>query len=78
MDATLNNRFGFDNDDASVNMEDDNEEFVENGGQVNRTELPEWSLELVQAAKDPIHLLRSVISEWGNFRNEMNRLSAHR
>jgi len=74
LDATLNNRFGFDNDDASVNMEDDDEEFVKNGGQVNRMDLPEWSLELVQEASDPVHLLRTGISEWGNFRNEMNRL----
>lgn len=74
LDATLNNRFGFDNNSASFNMEVDDSDPAERRRWVSRAELPEWSIELVQTSEDPIGLLRSGISEWGNFRNEMNLL----
>ena len=74
LDATLNNRFGFENDAASCNMEEDDSDSAEGHEWVNRAGLPEWSIELVKAAEDPIYLLKMGISEWGNFRNEMNLL----
>lgn len=74
LDATLNNRFSFENENASVNMEDSDIDSVSGIEVKNRLELPEWSIELVESAKDPLHLLRVGISEWGNFRSEMNCL----
>lgn len=73
LDATLNNRFGFEDDTASVNMED-NENMGEHSKNISRVEIPELSIELFEDADDPAHLLKIAVDEWGNFRNKMNYL----
>jgi len=74
LDATLNNRFSFEDENASVNMEDTDTDLAETDEVKNRLELPEFSLELIESAEDQFRLLRTGISEWGNFRDDMNRL----
>lgn len=71
LDAALNNRFDFEDESASINME-------EPGGCANQTrrphqlEIPELSLTIISDANDPLHLLEIAVKEWGNFRNNMN------
>lgn len=76
LQATLNNKFPPKGENASVNMEDDDRDSVKGNKIKNRLGLPEWSLELVESAepKNRLDLIRLGISEWGNFRNEMNCL----
>jgi len=74
LEATLNNRSRFDGENAAVNMEDSDIDSVKATEIRNRLEIPEFSLELVESAKDRLHLLRAGLSEWMNFRNEMNGL----
>lgn len=74
IEATLNNRFRFDGENATVNMEDSDIDPVKTAEIKNRLELPEFSLELVESVQDRLHLLKIGLSEWGNFRNEMNGL----
>lgn len=74
LDATLNNRFGFEDDTAAfVNMED-SAELDKDSGNMNRLHIPELSLELIEDADNPQGLLGIVVGEWGGFRNKMNFL----
>ncbi len=74
LEATLNSRFRFDGENATVNMEDSDMDSVKAAEIKNRLELPEFSLELVESVQDRLHLLKIGLSEWRNFRNEMNGL----
>ena len=100
LEATLN-RLGFDDDTASVNMEDgdedldeddedddddenneededdgDDEDWDEDDEDLNQCGLPESEeiREIIRHSADPIRLLRRLIEEWENFRDEMNGL----
>ena len=76
LEATLNNKIYSEGENVSINMEDDDMDSVKGNKIKNCLGLPEWSLELVESAEpeNRLDLIRLGISEWGNFRNEMNRL----
>lgn len=73
LDATLNNRFGFDDETAAINMDNDND-LDEDNANLNRLNLPELSIELIADADDPVNLLKIAVEDWGNFRSKMNIL----
>ena len=70
LDANLNNRFSFEDETASINMEDDKDcdEYP------NPLGLPELTPELIKSAYDPIGLTEILVRGWGNFRDKMNLL----
>ena len=83
LDATLNSRFGFDDDTAFVNMEDDKdwnknrEKGCRKKGRrekVRSTKLPDLSLDLILESANPVNLAKLAVSEWGNFQDKMNQL----
>lgn len=83
LDATLNSRFGFDNDAAFVNMEDDkdwNKNREKGRRKKGRREkgrspkLPELSLDLILESADPVNMAKLAVLEWGNFQGKMNQL----
>ncbi len=83
LDATLNSRFGFDDDTAFVNMEDDKDwnKSKEKGcrktgrrEKVRSPKLPDLSLDLILESANPVNMAKLAVSEWGNFRDKMNQL----
>jgi len=72
LDATLNNRFGID-EEGSINMEEDND-YADDCDGFNPQGLPELSSELVMAADDPLSLLKIANDGWGKFRSEIGFL----
>lgn len=73
LDAGLNSKFAFDDENASFNMEDD-EDWAEGNEKQQELGIPELSLELILEAADPVALAELAVMEWGNFRDKMNRL----
>lgn len=65
LEGTLNNRFGFDDETSSINMEDD-EEY-----NLNRHVIPELTPELIIESANPHSLWWIYLEEWGNFRHQM-------
>lgn len=73
LDANLNRRFSFEDESASINMEDD-KDWKKNRRRGHRPELPDLSLNLILKSADPVNLGKIAVLEWGNFRDKMNRL----
>lgn len=79
LDTNLNSRFSFEDESASINMEDD-KDWNENGSRKknrkkgHRSNLPDLSLDLILESADPVNLAKLAVSEWGNFRDKMNLL----
>jgi len=73
IEATMNRRFDFDNESASINMENDDDSIQVDRRSYNPA-IPELSLELIKEAADPLGMLDIAVKEWGDFRNKMNFL----
>jgi len=73
LEATMNNRFGFDCESASVNMEDE-DDFPESKKVLSRYKIPNLSMEIIADSDDRFNIVKLAVKEWGNFRNEMNFL----
>ena len=73
IDATMNSYFGFDNDDAVINM-DEGEIPVENASNPNKQNLPELTPKLFETAKDPVGLHCVDTKTWNQFRNIANHI----
>lgn len=75
LDARLNNQFGYDNDAASVNMEEadaNSKKYIQKLKSFGVSELTD---EVLKEAKDPLSLLKITgDSEWRKFRFYMNFL----
>ena len=73
LDACMNNRFGFGNDNASVNMGDDETPIFENPNKYNLPTEEDFS-ELLEEVADPIAFAGIIHRGWGHFRKIMNIL----
>lgn len=79
IEATLNWTFDFDDENASINMEDDgkstkNKKYSKKKitRKLKKVKIPELSVELIANAEDPCSLIRIKVEKWANFRDEMN------
>jgi len=76
VEASLNNRFDFEDESAFINMEE--EAPTEKKSKSNCAELPRLSREFIaeniSESHDPLGLVELAIKQWGNFRDELNFL----
>ena len=74
LDATLNNRFGAENNTASINMEDHDEDWIKDNKKVKQWWIPKLDAKLITYADNPAHLIGIANGGWESFKNKMNAL----
>lgn len=74
LDATLNNRFGSENNTASINMEDHDEDWIKDNKKVKQWWIPKLDAKLITYADNPAHLIGIANGGWESFKNKMNAL----